>query len=155
MKNKINFQLTIKCIFITCLITFAVGCKKGTNEITPKNGTWNGVYPNISASKAIQFNINNGKISASSSTLIYNGTTYSAIVNYYFTNVTITTYIIQDILINNGSFSYSSGSETLIGGLKTITGTFTSANQCTGTVTYDENSSYQTAHVSFSFTANP
>ena len=72
-----------------------------------------------------------------------------------FSNVTMTKYFYDDIAIVNGSFTYTYGTKTSAGGLVTIQGTFSSENACTGTITYDENSSLWNANASYSWDARP
>jgi uncharacterized protein (TIGR02145 family) len=101
-------------------------------EMLIPNGQWHGHYTGFEpTSNDIQFFIKDNKITKEGSALMVPGetATRSMIVNFYFSNVTITTYFSVDISITNNSFSYSSPDYK-------IAGNFTSATSCTGTAEY-------------------
>jgi hypothetical protein len=104
-------------------------------EMLFSDGLWHGHYANLSPiTSDILLNLSDNKITKVGSTLMSSdGSLCSMIAYVYFANVTIESYFFSDIPVKNGSFNYS-GSDI------SITGTFTSANSCTGIVAYNRNS---------------
>ncbi|MFC2119140.1 PKD domain-containing protein [Bacteroidota bacterium] len=147
---------------ITLTATGSGGTNSTTKTITisliPENGEWVGNYTGRSTADGdISFYINDGIITDEGSTIEFNmaGSTFtvSMFVNIYFSGVTITRFFYNDIQIDDASFEFTHGQVTSSGGKITVTGTFTSFNECEGTVTFDENSYSGSGHANFSYTA--
>lgn len=117
------------------------------------NGTWTGMYKNFSVKDALGFNVKDGKITSDGSQIVDEGTAISLYFKIFFTNMTMTSYFLKDVEIEDGNFELSSGSESYIGGKQTITGVFTTDSTCKGKVKYDESSSYANGHAEFDFEA--
>ncbi|MDO8881206.1 MAG: cell wall-binding repeat-containing protein [Coriobacteriia bacterium] len=113
-----------------------------TPPLPPPTGTgglWEG-YKTGYSSPVVLFNVQNGKITATGSTL-QNGA--AMIVVFPYTNVTMITYVYNDIPIGtDGKFAYTWGTVTTMGGQKWVNGTITSATHASGTATHSENSGY-------------
>lgn len=108
------------------------------------SGKWKGIITNTTYT-AVNFTVSGTKITGSTT------------IAYPFSNVLITCYFSSDITINpDNTFSYSSGSVTS-GGLKTFKGTFTGTTpenrRCTGVSSYEENSWYQRASMTYEWAA--
>jgi hypothetical protein len=152
MKQK-TFTPVCQSFLFIFLLMFALSCKKDTaddpNAI--KNGKWMGHYTGINTSDAIIFNIKDGKITTSGSTIIdFTGRTCCMWIKIYApgtTSTAVETSFIQDIQITNGLFS---GGSTTPGNLS-ISGTFAPGNICTGKVTYY----FSSGNTEFYFEAKP
>jgi len=106
---------------------------------TGTDGLWQG-YKTGYPDPVVQFNVKDGKITTTGSTLEYGA---SMIVVYPYSNVTMTMYVYSDVPIGaDGKFSYTQGTVSTIGGQKTVTGTISSATHAFGTATHNENSGY-------------
>ena len=113
-----------------------------TPPLPPPTGTgglWEG-YTTGYSDPVVLFNVQNGKITATGSTL-QNGA--AMIVVFPYSNVTMITYVYNDIPIGtDGKFAYTWGTVTTMGGQKWVNGTITSATHASGTATHSENSGY-------------
>ena len=89
-------------------------------------------------------------ITGTGSTLEYGA---SMIVVYPYYNATMTVYVYDDIPIVNGSFSYTSGSASLIGGQKHVEGTITSSTQASGSASHVEHSISIDGELEYDWTA--
>ena len=120
---------------------------------TGTDGLWQG-YTTGYPDPVVQFNVKDGKITTTGSTLEYGA---SMIVVYPYSNVTMTTYFYADIPIGaDGKFAYTTGTVTTMGGQKWVSGTITSATHATGTATHSENSGYLgfTGNLTYDWTAD-
>lgn len=118
---------------------------------TSTDGIWRG-YKSGYSQPVVSFNVKNNQITTSGSTLEHGA---SMIVVYPYSNVTLTWYVYATIPINSGSFSYTQGTPTTMGGQKSVSGKITSATAASGTASHTENSfGGFTGSLSYSWTAN-
>ena len=116
---------------------------------TGTDGVWHGIIDSTTT-EGVTFNVKNNMITGTGSTLEYGA---SMIVVYPYYNATMTVYVYDDIPIVNGSFSYTSGSASLIGGQKHVEGTITSSTQASGSASHVEHSISIDGELEYDWTA--
>jgi putative cell wall-binding protein len=116
-----------------------------TEEQTPVDGTFHGSIDGETFER-VTFSVKNGVITGED---VPGGVSMTVKLQYS------TQFFYGDYPITNGSFTVTRGTVSTDGGKVTVTGRFTSENTCVGTVTHDEESTFNTAHMEYDYTATP